>query len=281
MANIYGVVAEHTAPHKGYRDVVQQLLDKGKGSIANAALWDDHFLNKKHCQYIAEPQTRYYENFVGQLSSDSLDFLRCRRLISLRAAVTKKPAVLSPSSLSCSMDSRSSRGSLTDIWSDLLFFLPVAITGSRWNGWCSVCTDYFAFQLLTWCSPGNILVVFTLIVSWCKNGNASECWNTAEASNHNVSWSNTMACSHDTQTRPKFVYLFLGIPEDFPSTTPTVLRVEADTEVDARSKLPHWTLTFAAQIRTESPCRLQLFSTDEGFMWIYEQRQAVSEVSHA
>ncbi|WP_232096026.1 host cell division inhibitor Icd-like protein [Serratia rubidaea] len=90
-----------------------------------------------------------------------------------------------------------------------------------------------------------------------------------------------MACSHDTQTRPKFVYLFLGIPEDFPGTTPTVLRVEADTEVDARSKLPHWTLTFAAQIRTESPCRLQLFSTDEGFIWIYEQRQTSPEEKNA
>ncbi|NLU14765.1 MAG: host cell division inhibitor Icd-like protein [Serratia liquefaciens] len=87
-----------------------------------------------------------------------------------------------------------------------------------------------------------------------------------------------MACSHDTQTRPKFVYLFLGTPNEFPDSTPTVLRAEADTEVDARAKFPRWTLTFAAQIRTEAPCRLQIFSTDDGFMWVYEQRQSVSEV---
>jgi hypothetical protein len=90
-----------------------------------------------------------------------------------------------------------------------------------------------------------------------------------------------MELSHSTQTRPKFVYLFLGTPNEFPDSTPTVLRAEANTEADARAKFPRWTLTFAAQIRTESPCRLQIFSTDEGFMWVYEQRQAVPEVAHA
>ncbi len=40
-------------------------------------------------------------------------------------------------------------------------------------------------------------------------------------------------------------------------------------------------LLAAAKIRTEAPCRLQLFSTDEGFMWVYEQRQTVKESSHA
>jgi len=90
-----------------------------------------------------------------------------------------------------------------------------------------------------------------------------------------------MACSHDTQTRPKFTFLFLATPHEFPDSTPTVLRAEADTEVDARAKFPRWTLTFAAQIRTEAPCRLQIFSTDEGFMWVYEQRQTASEAAYA
>ncbi|WP_419236593.1 host cell division inhibitor Icd-like protein [Serratia fonticola] len=90
-----------------------------------------------------------------------------------------------------------------------------------------------------------------------------------------------MACQHSTQTRPKFVFLFLGTPNEFPNTTPTVLRVEADTEDEGRAKFIGWTLIFAAQIRTEAPCRLQLFSTDEGFMWVYEQRQSATEVCHA
>lgn len=87
-----------------------------------------------------------------------------------------------------------------------------------------------------------------------------------------------MACLHDTKTRPNFTYLFLGTPSDLPTCTPTVLRAEADTEAEARAKFIDWDLIFAAQIRTAAPSRLQLFSTDDGFMWIYEQRQ---EASHA
>ncbi|WP_371328670.1 host cell division inhibitor Icd-like protein [Hafnia sp. HMSC23F03] len=98
------------------------------------------------------------------------------------------------------------------------------------------------------------------------------------ASIHNVIGANTMAFTHSTQTRPKFTYLFLGTPSDLPTCTPTVLRAEADTEAEARAKFIDWDLTFAAQIRTAAPSRLQLFSTDDGFMWIYEQRQ---EASHA
>jgi hypothetical protein len=30
-----------------------------------------------------------------------------------------------------------------------------------------------------------------------------------------------MACSHDTQTRPEFTYLFLGTPSDKPDATPS------------------------------------------------------------
>ncbi|EAM8426434.1 hypothetical protein ZN11_20875 [Salmonella enterica] len=94
--------------------------------------------------------------------SGSLGFRRWRRLISPLAAVTRKPAVLSPSSFTCSISSRSSSGSLTDTCSDLLFFLPVAITDPPVFGWCSVCTKKNQIQLLTWCSPVFILVVFTL-----------------------------------------------------------------------------------------------------------------------
>ncbi|EAB2724272.1 hypothetical protein D8N98_18365 [Salmonella enterica] len=94
--------------------------------------------------------------------SCSLGFRSWRRLISPLAAVTRKPAVLSPSSLTCSISSRSSSGSLTDTCSDLLFFLPVAITDPPVFGWCSVCTKKNQIQLLTWCSPVFILVVFTL-----------------------------------------------------------------------------------------------------------------------
>jgi len=214
----------------------------------------------------------------AQLSGSGLAFLRWRRLISPLAAVTKKPAVLSPSSLTCSINSRSSSGSLTETCKDLLFFLPVAITGSHCGRWCSVCTKNYSIQSLTWCSPENILVVFTLLLSWCIISEAQLDGNPVWASIHNVIGANTMAFTHSTQTRPKFTYLFLGTPSDLPTCTPTVLRAEADTEAEARAKFIDWDLTFAAQIRTAAPSRLQLFSTDDGFMWIYEQRQ---EASHA
>ncbi|EAA9297634.1 hypothetical protein ADQ49_25120 [Salmonella enterica subsp. enterica] len=72
--------------------------------------------------------------------SCSLGFLRWRRLISPLAAVIKKPAVLSPSSLTCSINSKSSSGIRTDTCNDLLFFLPVAIAETPVFRWCSVCT---------------------------------------------------------------------------------------------------------------------------------------------
>lgn len=234
-----------------------QKAQKEKGSTVNAA---------------------FLHNVDGDQSLSCLVFLRWRRLISPLAAVTKKPAVLSPSSLTCSINSRSSSGSLTETCKDLLFFLPVAITGSHCGRWCSVCTKNYSIQSLTWCSPENILVVFTLLLSWCIISEAQLDGNPVWASIHNVIGANTMAFTHSTQTRPKFTYLFLGTPSDLPTCTPTVLRAEADTEAEARAKFIDWDLTFAAQIRTAAPSRLQLFSTDDGFMWIYEQRQ---EASHA
>nr|WP_326490411.1 host cell division inhibitor Icd-like protein [Obesumbacterium proteus] len=234
-----------------------QKAQKEKGSTANAA---------------------FLHNVDGDQSLSCLAILRWRRLISPLAAVTKKPAVLSPSSLTCSISSRSSSGSLTETCKDLLFFLPVAITGSHCGRWCSVCTKNYSIQSLTWCSPENILVVFTLLLSWCTISEAQLDGNPVWASIHNVIGANTMAFTHSTQTRPKFTYLFLGTPSDLPTCTPTVLRAEADTEAEARAKFIDWDLTFAAQIRTVAPSRLQLFSTDDGFMWIYEQRQ---EASHA
>lgn len=105
------------------------------------------------------------------------------------------------------------------------------------------------------------------------------------ASNHNVTEAYIMACSHDTQTRPEFTYLFLGTPSDKPDATPVVLRAEANNEQQARSHFPNWNLVFAAQIRTKAPCRLQLFDAGDHFIWIFEQRfnactSGVQEVAH-
>lgn len=212
----------------------------------------------------------------AQLSGSGLAFLRWRRLISPLAAVTKKPAVLSPSSLSDSIFSITSCGIRTVVICDFAFFAPVTITDTPWD-WCMSVYAKKITKKGLWC--------ISLEYSLCCEGEihlnnceARKCANTNRASIHNVTGANTMAFTHSTQTRPKFTYLFLGTPSDLPTCTPTVLRAEADTEAEARAKFIDWDLTFAAQIRTAAPSRLQLFSTDDGFMWIYEQRQ---EASHA
>ncbi|HGP1814113.1 TPA: host cell division inhibitor Icd-like protein [Salmonella enterica] len=94
-----------------------------------------------------------------------------------------------------------------------------------------------------------------------------------------------MACSHDTQTRPEFTYLFLGTLSDKPNTTPVVLRAEANNEQQARAHFLNWNLVFAAQIRTKAPCRRQLFDSGDRFSWIFEQRfnvctHSVQEVAY-
>lgn len=218
--------------------------------------------------------------------SSSLGFLRCSDL-SFRPQASRTHAEklalgfsnFSTSTLA-SISSISSCGKRICFLADFWFMSPVATVNTplliirvgtpyiKKNGKKSI--DVGSHQNVKW--------VHTLAVSWCSNCDAPECGNTSEASIHNVTGANTMAFTHSTQTRPKFTYLFLGTPSDLPTCAPTVLRAEADSEAEARAKFIDWDLTFAAQIRTAAPSRLQLFSTDDGFMWIYEQRQ---EASHA
>lgn len=130
---------------------------------------------------------------VGDQPLESpLASLRWRRLISLLAAVMRKPAVLSPSAFTCSIASKSSSGSLTDICRDLLFFLPVAITVP------------LGFKCLRWCSP-VVIVVFTLAYLRCKNSEAPKVVATPTGLlTNNVKEANAMAKPKCTQTRPEF-----------------------------------------------------------------------------
>lgn len=208
----------------------QQVKSKEKGGILNSTLWD-------------------YSD------ASALDFLRWRRLISPFAAVIKNPAVLSPSSFTCSISSRSSSGSLTDTCKDLLFFLPVAITESHIVWWCSVCTKKSLNQTLTWCSPCNTLVVFTMFVEWCKNHEAQPDCNPSWASNHNVTEAYTMALQHSTQTRPKFQYLFLAVCRSDLNAKPHRESVTAHSEQDARRSLAgQFVLSFAGRIPAQGVC---------------------------
>lgn len=203
-----------------------------------------------------------------------------RRVISPCIAAAMKPAVDSPACFTTSIPSIMSWGTRAVNDCDFAFFEPVAINLHS-SFWCMTVYTKITYTKELTCKTLGINFTYTLTVSGCKKTKPRRCSNTGRASNHNVIGANTMACQHSTQTRPKFVFLFLGTPNEFPNTTPTVLRVEADTEDEGRAKFVGWTLVFAAQIRTEAPCRLQLFSTDEGFMWVYEQLQSMKEPDHA
>ncbi|EDB3638146.1 host cell division inhibitor Icd-like protein [Salmonella enterica subsp. enterica] len=205
-----------------------------------------------------------------QSAESTLDFLRCRRLISPRMAVTINCASVSCSSLTSSISLRTSRGTLAVFCCDLLLTVPVAITGLLMIRWCSVYGTKKIKKVLKCKSPRSMFYPEGDL--HLESNEAHKCYQHLWASNHNVIGANIMACSHDTQTRPEFTYLFLGTPSDKPNTTPVVLRVEANTEQQARSHFLNWNLVFAAQIRTKAPCRLQLIDGGDYFTWIFEQR---------
>ncbi|WP_345894181.1 host cell division inhibitor Icd-like protein [Pectobacterium versatile] len=175
--------------------------------------------------------------------------LRWRRLISPLAAAMRKPAVLSSDSLTLSINSKSSSGSLTETCSDLLFLLPVAITESPYIWWCSVCLIKNSNQVLTWCSPVNILVVFTLLELVSKTTKPGSALTLTGPLTTNVMETNAMAMPKCTQTHPKFTWRFLALNRHDKKAKPCRLSVEAATEREARLILaPHFILSFAARL---------------------------------
>lgn len=228
-------------------------------------------------QYTSENSRRYPDIGYHSLSA-SLAFLRCRRLISPLAAHTRKPAVLSPSSLRDSISATTSCGTRTVNSCDFAFLLDVAITDS-FDVWCvSVYAKKSYVQCLkcvslkcSFESEGETHLVCA------KPGSAR---NTNRASYHNVIGANTMADQQHTQTRPEFTWLFLATPKHYPECLPIVLRFDADTEEDARDAFPGWDLIFAAKIRAQAPCRVAFFDYTTRRGWEFDSA-AVQEVRHA
>lgn len=219
-----------------------------------------------------------------QSAESTLGFLRCRRLISPCSATTTNCPVLSPGSLSSSIEFTISCGTRTSIFFDFALIALVAM----YHLFVLKCQT----MIHVFSANKNIDMSDTLGFNLCQtpiievqNGEAQRGRQSGWASNHNVTEAYIMACSHDTQTRPEFTYLFLGTPSDKPDATPIVLRAEANTEQQARSHFLNWKLVFAAQIRTKAPCRLQLFDGGDHFAFIFEQRfdactSGVQEVAH-
>nr|DAE52207.1 MAG TPA: hypothetical protein [Caudoviricetes sp.] len=214
-------------PHSA--NEISPVQEKRKGGISNPTLW--------LVVYRQTTENQAVHSITGsnpvQLSGSDLAFLRCRRLISPMAAVIRKPAVLSPLFFTDSISSNTSCGTRTFTCFDLLFTEPVAITDSP-RVWCySLYAKKNQIQYLTCYAPSN-KVNSTLIKPRHKNGNAPECGNTSEASNHNVNRSNIMACIQHTQTRPKYQYRFLALS----AIGRNVIHITATTEREAREQSP-------------------------------------------
>lgn len=176
------------------------------------------------------------------------DFLRrWRRFISPLAAATKKPAVLSPSSLLCSIPSITSWGIRTVVICDFAFFAPVTIPD----------------LLIIWCmseytigrQKKSLEVYFTLVVglaslvTYTKSSEARKCGNTNRASNHNVTEAYTMAGTQHTQTHPKYQYRFMALLRADMTAAPCRLTIEATSEREARQRLAgRYVLSFAGCI---------------------------------
>ncbi|KAA1047913.1 host cell division inhibitor Icd-like protein [Pseudocitrobacter sp. 73] len=71
-----------------------------------------------------------------------------------------------------------------------------------------------------------------------------------------------MADNQHTQTRPEFTWLFLATPKHYPDSKPVVLRIDADTEDEARTAFCGWNMVFAARICTQMRWRITFYSDD-------------------
>ncbi|EGO7962594.1 host cell division inhibitor Icd-like protein [Escherichia coli] len=186
--------------------------------------------------------------------SCSLALRRWRRLISPFAAVTKKPAVLSPGSLSCSISSITSCGILTVVICDFAFFAPVAISGSPKN-WCmSVYAKKMIKKGLKCISPVSKLksrgeihpkeqrpaVLATHTGRLTTNDSES-----IEVAMRNYT---THPQGRDSHNLNKYIWRFIALSDE----QPRVIHIEATSEQEARQQSPAGcVMVFAARIRQE------------------------------
>ncbi|EFE1459248.1 ash family protein [Escherichia coli] len=186
--------------------------------------------------------------------SCSLALRRWRRLISPFAAVTKKPAVLSPGSLSCSISSITSCGILTVVICDFAFFAPVAISGSPKN-WCmSVYAKKMIKKGLKCISPVSKLKSRGEIhpkeqrpaVLATHTGRLT----TNDSESIEVAMRNhtTHPQWRDSHNLNKYIWRFIALSDE----QPRVIHIEATSEQEARQQSPAGcVMVFAARIRQE------------------------------
>ncbi|EJW8196430.1 TPA: host cell division inhibitor Icd-like protein [Escherichia coli] len=186
--------------------------------------------------------------------SCSLALRRWRRLISPFAAVTKKPAVLSPGSLSCSISSITSCGILTVVICDFAFFAPVAISGSPKN-WCM---SVYAKKMIK-----KGLKCISLVSKLKSRGEIhpkeqrpavlathTGRLTTNDSESIEVAMRNhtTHPQGRDSHNLNKYIWRFIALSDE----QPRVIHIEATSEQEARQQSPAGcVMVFAARIRQE------------------------------
>ncbi|EBD9847188.1 host cell division inhibitor Icd-like protein [Salmonella enterica] len=277
------VCYQHSFPISNRENTVcTPYAPKEKGNAANVALWVDHStkisaqfvscFDFSRCRCLSCFSTDFGSTCSGffstsaggesfgsfairQSSESTLDFLRCRRLISPRMAVTINCASVSCSSLTSSISLRTSRGTLAVFCCDLLLTVPVAITGLLMIRWCSVYGTKKIKKVLKCKSPRSMF--YSEGDLHLEFDETHKCYQHLWASNHNVTEAYIMACSHDTQTRPekKYRWRFLALKRSDLGAKPCCLSVNASTEREARRILaPHFILSLAARLPVHGGC---------------------------
>ncbi|HAH9580526.1 TPA: ash family protein [Escherichia coli] len=279
MCNALTVTKRESAP------LPERLCERITYSTAMFAMWvnfsdkfvqcegtDHHYYSTPEMQNISLQNAvghavRKAKNFAGGVTdailsgcqvlinySCSLALRRWRRLISPFAAVTKKPAVLSPGSLSCSISSITSCGILTVVICDFAFFAPVAISGSPKN-WCmSVYAKKMIKKGLKCISPVSKLkskgeihlkeqrpaVLATHAGRLTTNDSKS-----IEVAMRNHT---THPQGRDSHNLNKYIWRFIALS----TAQPRVIHIEATSEQEARQQSPDGcVMVFAARIRQE------------------------------
>lgn len=182
----------------------------------------------------------------------AFDLRRWRRLISPRADSTRKPAVLSPVILTCSINSRTSWGNLTETCKDLLLLLPVTMLIPPSYRWCSVCLKKMLLQVLWWCSP--------MVYWWCSPDAVGEqkmkprsaptltgplTTNAKQTSEAAMFHRNTPHTGRAALTLKKITWRFLVLGEH----APVIVHITASSEQEARAAMPPCCIAiFAARI---------------------------------
>nr|DAY62089.1 MAG TPA: hypothetical protein [Caudoviricetes sp.] len=182
--------------------------------------------------------------------SDSLGFLRCRRLISPFTAVTINCAFVSPSSRLLSNSATTSCGNLALSCCDLLLVEPVAITGSP----CVRCDSVYAKKRVIKdlkCDSlgGNFKKQGAIHLVGAKPGSGGTLTGPLTTT---VNASNEAAMKDHTthpQGRNNYTWRFLALNRHDKKATPCRLSVEAETERESRRILaPHFILSLAARL---------------------------------